>query len=158
MPGKHRESRNCTTDETCRLAARTSQPKRARRGRYWFPHSFFDPIHFNATEAEAVEANQPALNTLADQVEALTKELGIPVAIRGGMVSLGQRTIGFVIDCDPAIRTNIPAHREFIRRLKAAYPCRIAGMDRDNDVIWLKEITLQRQNTFAIMTAEGGHA
>lgn len=157
MPGKHRESR--TTDETCRLAARTPQPKRARRGRYWFPLSFFDPRHADSAEFMAVANNHQLLNAIADHIERITAELGIPMTLRGGMLGGRQHSLGFVVNIDPALRQNIPAHRELTRRLKATFHCHTAGLDVEHDIVWLWRIDpTATKNAFAIMTAEGGHA
>jgi hypothetical protein len=138
MPRSTIEPRTTTADESYKLAATSRRTKqRSPRGRYWFPLGFFDPRNLNPAEFATVTDQQPLLNRIADHIETLSRELAIPVTISGGMLSHGKRTLGFVVSYDAAIRQNIPAHREFTRRLKETFHCKTAGMDAENDIVWL---------------------
>lgn len=116
----------------------TDGPDRSQR--YWFPQSLFDPLHIDRVEVRSVAANHAFFNGIADHIEAITAELELSVVIRGGIVSLAKRSIGFVIDIDPADRKFIETHRQLTRRLIDAYPCKIAGVDKEQDILWLWRI------------------
>jgi len=108
--------------------------------RLWFPVSFFDPATVNEDDCSAVLNAFPALDAIADHIEALSRELDIPLTIWAGLVHPERQTLGMLIQCDPVIRENIPAHREFTRRLCATFHCESAGMDVKDDVVWLWQI------------------
>lgn len=116
----------------------TDHPRTSER--YWFPQTFFDPLHLSEAEVQTVAANHTALNAIADELEAITAELKIPVTVRGGIVSAAKRSIGFAIDIDPKHRQDIDVHRQLIHRLKAVYSCATAGVDENMDVLWLMQI------------------
>lgn len=120
--------------------------------RAWFPAGLFailEPQSFgalpvNEDEFTAVLANQQGLDAIADHIEALSRELEIPLTIMGGIIHPERQTLGLLIQCDPVIRQNIPAHREFTRRLCQTYHCENAGVAVKDDVVWLWKIDFAR--------------
>ena len=115
-----------------------------RANRFWFPISFFDPSTINEDDLHAVLDGRPALDAIADHIEALSRELDIPLTIWAGLVHPERQTLGMLIQCDPVIRQNIPAHREFTRRLCQTYHCENAGVDVKDDAVWLWKIDFAR--------------
>lgn len=112
--------------------------------RPWFPISFFDPSAINEDDLHTVLDGRPALDAIADHIEALSRELGIGLTVWAGLVHPERQTLGLLIQCDPVIRQNIPAHREFTRRLCQAYHCENAGVDVKDDAVWLWKIDFAR--------------
>lgn len=113
--------------------------------RAWFPLGFFDPSTINEGDLIAVLDAYPALDAIADHIEALSRELGIPLTIWGGIIHPERQTLGMLIKCDPIIRQNIPAHREFTRRLCQTFHCESAGMDVKEDAVWLSKIDFTKR-------------
>lgn len=111
-----------------------------RTNRPWFPVCFFVSSAINEAEFHAVLDGRPALDAIADHIEALSRDLGIPLTIWGGLVHHERQTLGMLVKCDPVIRQNIPAHREFTRRLCATFHCENAGVDVKDDLLWLWQI------------------
>lgn len=151
MPSSTIEPRTHTADE--RALVPTDQPAASgrRRSRYWFPAGFFAIISpetcgalpVNEDEFVTVLANQQALNAIADHIETLSQQLAIPVIVKGGILQAERQTLSLLITCDPAIRHNISAHREFSHRLCQTYHCTQAGVDTAQDILWLYHITPQ---------------
>ncbi len=108
--------------------------------RPWFPISFFDPSAINEDDLHTGLDGRPALDAIADHIEALSRELGIGLTVWAGLVHSERQTLGLLIKCDPVIRQNIPAHREFTRRLCQTYQCENAGVDVKDDLLWLWKI------------------
>lgn len=149
MPSSTIEPRTLTVDEQplgSWLQAPPLAPSTApQRKRSWFPLSFLVPNDHVEHDLETTLALFPTLNAIADHVEALSHELQIPVSIWGGLLQPERRTLILLVHCNPAIRDDITAHREFSRRLRQTFRCELAGLDVDNDGIWLYAMSSQTE-------------
>ena len=105
---------------------------------------FFNPSTLNEHDCRAVLDALPALDVIADHIEGVSRELEIPLTIWAGIIHPERRTVGMLMKCDPAIRQNIPAHREFTRRLCQTYHCETAGVDVADDAVWLCNIDFSK--------------